>query len=69
LEKSSGSKAPSRYFFFSGSFSMVRWCSAKAMATNSTARMVGSVPHGTGAPYLRKKRAGAHTSRAGPAPA
>jgi hypothetical protein len=50
LEKPSGSKAPPGYFFFSGSFSMVRWCSAKAMATNSITRMVGSVPHGTGAP-------------------
>jgi hypothetical protein len=50
LEKPSGSKAPPGYFFFSGSFSMVRWCSAKAMATNSMTRMVGRVPHGTGLP-------------------
>ena len=50
LENPRGSKAPPGYFFFSGSFSMLRWCSTKAMARNSMARIVGRVPHGTGLP-------------------
>lgn len=50
LENPKGSKAPPGYFFFSVSFSMLRWCSTKAIDRNSMTKMVGRVPHGTGFP-------------------